>query len=168
MFCTKCGFEIKDGYKFCPKCGTPAFVEKEESKSEIEAQVEDAKMNVEEEEAVVNTNDKTKIILEPKTASSSKGIKADYERLRGLIPNPSILEELELDKYKKYAEDGNKVAMLIQAFRYEMGIGVDKNLEKANQLYAKVTDYDIIGDMVSLYFFSVELSDNLCVTKKTV
>ena len=168
MFCTKCGFKIKDGYKFCPKCGTPAFVEKEESKSEIEAQVEDAKMNVEKEEAVANTNDRAKITSGPKTASSSKGPKADFENLLGLIPNPSILEELEIDKYKKYAKDGNKVAMLMQAFRYEMGIGVEKNLEKANQLFAKVTDYDIIGDMVSLYFFSVELSDNLCVTKKTV
>ena len=35
MFCVKCGNQIKDGFKFCPKCGTPAFVEKEEPKSEI-------------------------------------------------------------------------------------------------------------------------------------
>lgn len=41
MLCTKCGNQIKDGFKFCPKCGTPAYVEKEESKSENENQGED-------------------------------------------------------------------------------------------------------------------------------
>ena len=35
MFCTKCGFLIKDGYKFCPKCGTLAYVEQEKSKGEV-------------------------------------------------------------------------------------------------------------------------------------
>ena len=23
MFCSKCGFKLPEGYKFCPKCGTP-------------------------------------------------------------------------------------------------------------------------------------------------
>ena len=41
MICTKCGNQIKDGFEFCPNCGTPACVEKEESNSEIETQGED-------------------------------------------------------------------------------------------------------------------------------
>ena len=28
MFCTKCGTEIKDGFKFCPKCGTQVYLGK--------------------------------------------------------------------------------------------------------------------------------------------
>ena len=39
MFCTKCGYQIKDGYKFCPKCGTPVYVEKEDPKIEKEKEV---------------------------------------------------------------------------------------------------------------------------------
>lgn len=41
MFCSKCGNQIKDGFEFCPNCGTPAYIEKKESKSENENQGED-------------------------------------------------------------------------------------------------------------------------------
>lgn len=27
MFCTKCGNQIKDGFKFCPKCGIQNQIE---------------------------------------------------------------------------------------------------------------------------------------------
>lgn len=37
MFCIKCGNELKDGVKFCPKCGTPVagIAEKDDEKTEI-------------------------------------------------------------------------------------------------------------------------------------
>ena len=35
MFCTKCGNLIKDGFKFCPKCGAPVYVKKDTPESEV-------------------------------------------------------------------------------------------------------------------------------------
>ena len=73
MFCTKCGNQIKDGFKFCPKCGTPIYVEKEKDESEVKSQVEEVK----------------------KKASSSIAINQD------ITPNPLLLEELDIDGVKK-------------------------------------------------------------------
>jgi len=52
MFCFKCGFEIKDGYKFCPKCGAPAYVEKEEVQNEVKDEVNQISKVVKDEEAI--------------------------------------------------------------------------------------------------------------------
>ena len=61
MFCTKCGFQIKDGYKFCPKCGAPAYVEKVQS--EVKEEVNQASKVVKDEEVInvktTATNEKT-------------------------------------------------------------------------------------------------------------
>jgi len=44
---------------------------------------------------------------------------------------------LDIEGVKKMAEKGNKIAMLRQAFRFEMGIGVEKNIEKSEKLYSQ-------------------------------
>ena len=134
MFCTKCGNQIKDGFKFCPKCGTPVDVEEEN--------VDEVKF------------------------TSSDNSEAPLSINQNYIPNPLIEKELDIDGVKKKAEQGDKAAMLRQAFRYEMGIGVDKDIEKAKELYAKAGENnEIITVSASMYIFNVELKDNLCKSK---
>ena len=115
MFCTKCGNQIKDGFKFCPKCGTPVYVEKEASQSEVKP-----------EEVKKNTS-------------------------QDITLNPLLLEELDIDDVKKKAEQGDKAAMLRQAFRYEMGIGGEKNLDKAEELYDKVGAKNVLFSLEDTY-----------------
>jgi len=160
MFCTKCGFEIKDGYKFCPKCGTPAFVEKEEPKGEVKKEevVEVAKetnASSAVSEPVVKPTEKEKKTAKANTASKSKKKEADSTLHDVTIHDLSIDDELDIEGVKKKADKGDKEAMLRQAFRYEMGIGVDKDLEKAEELYNKV------GGKSAL--FSLENSNSNCI-----
>ena len=129
MFCFKCGFEIKDGYKFCPKCGTPAYVEKEESQSELEAPVEDVKVDAEKED-----NDGTEISSESKTTFSSNETKASSSTNNVFVPNPFMAKELDIEGVKKKAEEGDRYAMSLQCYRYEMGIGTEIDMEKHNEL----------------------------------
>lgn len=150
MFCTKCGFEIKDGYKFCPKCGTPAFVEKEEPKGEVKKEVVDKVAKV--------TND---------SPSDEVVLTKEEKKVKKTIPNPLIAEELDIESVMKKAEQGDREAMLRQAFRYEMGIGVMKDIKKAEELYNMAGGKEsIITSPASTYIFCVELKDNLCKTLK--
>ena len=139
MFCFKCGFEIKDGYKFCPKCGAPAYVEKEESQSELEAPVEDVKVDAEKKD-----NDGTEISSEPKTTFSSNETKASSSTNNVFVPNPLIEKELDIEGIKKRAEGGDKNAMHRQAFRYEMGIGCEIDIDKAEELYKKAGGKNVL------------------------
>ena len=166
MFCTKCGYEIKDGYKFCPKCGTPAFVEKEKPKCEVKKEVVDEvtkESNVSvDSEPVVESSEEVKKTTKAKTKSTIKEGRVDSKSMNNYIPNPLIAEELDIEGVKKNAEKGDKEAMLRQAFRYEMGIGVEKDIKKAEELYIKAGGRDsIITSSASMYVFGVELKDNL-------
>lgn len=137
MFCTKCGNQIKDGFKFCPKCGTPVYVEKEKSRSEVKARVEEVKDGTSNNETgpkqdvKINDAAKSKAISSSHKTSTTLSINQDY------IPNPLIEKELDIEGVKKKAEQGEKDAMLRQAFRYQMGIGIEKNIAKAEELYEK-------------------------------
>ena len=145
MFCTKCGYQIKDGYKFCPKCGTPAFVEKEEPKGEVK------KEDVDEVAKVTNDSPSDEVVLTK-----------EEKKVKKTIPNPLIAEELDIESVMKKAEQGDREAMLRQAFRYEMGIGVMKDIKKAEELYNKAGGKEnIITSSASIYFFCVELKENL-------
>lgn len=141
MFCTKCGFEIKDGYKFCPKCGTPAFVEKEEKKVEVKKEVVDEvtkETNASvDSEPVVKTTEQNKKTSKTDIASNTKKVETDSTAHDIYNPNPLIEKELDLLRVRKKAEQGYKIAMLRQAFRYEMGIGVEKDTAKASEFYEK-------------------------------
>jgi uncharacterized Zn finger protein (UPF0148 family) len=150
MFCTKCGFQIKDGYKFCPKCGTPAYVEQEEQKGNVKQEVVDVVTKV-----TNNTSSKKHV----STIVETKANKA--------FPNPLIAEELDIEGIMKSAELGDKKAMQRQAFRYEMGIGVEKDIKKAEELYNKAGGKEcIITSSASMYVLGVELKDYLCKTSK--
>ena len=63
MFCTKCGTEIKDGFKFCPKCGTPVSVEKEKAESENKTRVSEGNSIVSDSERTTPRYLASKIIL---------------------------------------------------------------------------------------------------------
>ena len=159
MFCTKCGFQIKDGYKFCPKCGTPAYVEKEEPKGEVKKEevdeiTKDANVSVD-LESVVKSTEKTKKTSKANTASKPKKKETDSTSHDEIVHDLSMAEVLDIDGIKKKAAQGDKEAMLRQAFRYEIGIGVGKDLEKAEELYNKV------GGKSSL--FSLENSNANCI-----
>ena len=171
MFCTKCGNQIKDGFKFCPKCGTPAYVEKEEPKGEVKEEEEEevheaakeANVSVD-SEPVVKSTEKTKKTANTDTASKPKKKDTDSRSKNNYIPNPLIANELDIEGVKKKAEQGDEGAMFRQAFRYEMGIGVEKDVEKSKELYGKLGGN--IGDSISWisgYFISNIFPKNLCV-----
>lgn len=135
MFCTKCGNQIKDGFKFCPKCGTPVYIEKGKAASDAKAQVDELKEDTSKKGPNSNKDDKAKKTSKSKAASSSPKTTASVSDNQNYIPNPLIAEELDIEGVMKKAEQGDKVAMLRQAFRYEMGIGVEKDVAKAEELY---------------------------------
>lgn len=145
MFCTKCGYQIKDGYKFCPKCGTPVFVEQEELQGEVK------KEDVSKAAKVTHDSPSNEVVLTK-----------EEKKVKNTIPNPLIAEELDIEGVMKKAEQGNREAMLRQAFRYEMGIGVEKDIKKAEDLYNKAGGKGcIITSSASMYVFGVELKENL-------
>ena len=84
MFCTKCGIEIKEGYKFCPKCGTPVYVKKEEPKDEMKKE--------ELEDAIIETkvdydNDSTSTKEEKETKRDDASSDSHQEEVNS---NPNI------------------------------------------------------------------------------
>lgn len=164
MFCTKCGILIKDGYKFCQKCGTPVYVEKEVPQSEIETQVEDAKVNAEEDESVANTNDGAETTSEPMTASSAKETKASSSTNNVFVPNPFMAKELDIEGIKKRAEQGDHYAMSLQCYRYEMGIGTEIDMEKHNEL-KDLCGHSYGTEWISLFYYSKELAYPYTLTK---
>lgn len=140
MFCTKCGNQIKDGFKFCPKCGTPVYDEKEKVESNVKAQVEDVKEETSKKEPEAENDVKAK-----SKSKSTKSLKKSSESsISNDIPNSLIGKELDIEGVKKKAEQGDKNSILRQAFRYEMGIGVEKNQEKADNLYSQAGGKSLI------------------------
>ena len=155
MFCTKCGNQIKDGFKFCPKCGTPVYVENEAPQSEVKAQVEEVKEDASIKDSEAKKDVKGKDAAKPKTTSSSPKSSESSTSKHNDTPNPLIEEELDIEGVKEMAEKGNKTAMLRQAFRYEMGIGVEKDLEKSEILFRQVGGRNTL--------FAMEKSHNNCI-----
>lgn len=155
MFCTKCGNQIKDGFKFCPKCGAPAYVEKEKPQGEVK--------EVEKVSDEVNVNSKSDAALANKknvNASQSKTKETACKSRSESAAKTLIEKELDVKGMKKMAEQGDKDAMLRQAFRYEMGIGVDKNKEKSEKLYSKAGGMDIVPELEEIYRPTILPSDH--------
>lgn len=165
MFCTKCGNQIKDGFKFCPKCGTPVYVEKEKAESENKTRVDDVKKETPKIEPEVKKDYKAKIIGNPKSSTSSKRTSASSNPKQNYVPNPMIVNVLNIEGVKNMAERGDKSEILRQAFRYEMGIGVEKDNVKAKELYSKVDRRDIGIDLWGFGCLHM-VSTRLCVTKE--
>ena len=163
MFCTKCGNQIKDGFKFCPKCGTPAYVEKEGSKNEVKNEEID---EVSKEEKTESTDEvvlaaEIKETNNTKAGTKSKTKDSDLSPHNNFIPNPLIEIELDIEGVKKRAEKGDKEAMLRQAFRYEIGIGCEMNKEKAASLYEQVKGYKELFPIEELRYKSIIGLDEL-------
>ena len=156
MFCTKCGFQIKDGYKFCPKCGTSVYVEKEAPKSEEGKDVNE--VNV---EAMTETDNKVKPTSNAKNAkktkasSMSKKTETEFKSDIKFVPDSLIAKELDIEGVLKEAENGDEEAMLRQAFRYENGIGCIMNKEKAASLYEQVKDNKDLLPVEELYYKNI-------------
>lgn len=144
MFCTKCGYQIKDGYKFCPKCGTLAYVEQEEPKGEVKEEVDEVAMT-------------------SKVESKSKIKETDFVIHDDLIPNPLITKELDFEGVKKKANKGNTDAKLRLAFRYEKGIGCEIEQSKAKELLSSIDDNIIPWDYT--FGFKDEICQPLCIKK---
>lgn len=104
IFCNNCGKQIKEGFKFCTKCGAPV-----------------------------------KVVIE-KTAKSE------------VLSNSFIENELDIEGIKKKASQGDKKAMLRQAFRYEKGIGVEYSLVESAMLYSKVGGPLVILELEELSY----------------
>ena len=154
MFCSKCGNQIKDGFKFCPKCGAPVYVKKDTPESEVkkgEIEVEEVsnEIKVSSDNDVVSVNKEKKTKNTKKTESTPKAKKeiVDPTSNEICIPNPMILEELDIEGVMKKAKQGDKAAMLRQAFRYEMGIGTEKDIAKADELYEKVGGRNVLFEL---------------------
>ena len=143
MFCTKCGNQIKDGFKFCPKCGAHAYVEKEKAKCEVKEEVDEvakeANVSVD-SEPVVKSTEKTKKTTKTDTASNIKKKETDSAIHDDLIPNPLIAKELDFEGVEKKAHKGSIDAKLRLAFRYEKGIGCGTDHLKAEELLSSIDD----------------------------
>lgn len=167
MFCTKCGFEIKDGYKFCPKCGTPAYVEQEEPKSEVKKEETDevtkvANVSVD-SEPVVEPTKNTKKTTKTDTASNTSNKETDSTDNDVFVPNPLIVKELDFEGVEKKAHKGSVDAKLRLAFRYEKGIGCEIEQSKAKELLSSIDDNIIPWDYT--FGFKDEICQPLCIKK---
>lgn len=156
MFCTKCGNQIKDGFKFCPKCGTPAYVEKEMPQSEVKEEIEkvskEVKANFKSEAASDNKKNSN--------ASQSK-IKETASKLQSESAIKTLIEkELDIKGVKKKAEQGDKEAILRQAFRYEMGIGVEINTDKSEKLYSQAGGKNSVPELEEILRSTIIPSDH--------
>ena len=144
MFCVKCGFQIKDGYRFCPKCGAPAYIEREEPRSEVNEEVDEVAMT-------------------SKVESKSRKKETDFVIHDDLIPNPLITKELDFEGVEKKAHKGSIDAKLRLAFRYEKGIGCEIEHSKAKELLSSIDDNIIPWDYT--FGFKDEICQPLCIKK---
>lgn len=151
MFCTKCGNQIKDGFKFCPKCGTPVYVEIEKVENEVKAQVEEVKKETTKTKSNSKKDIKAKEKTKSKTASSSRKTTSSQSINPDNNPYSLFEMELDIDGVKKKAKQGDKAAILRQAFRYEMGIGVEMDKEKAEKLYYEVGGKNVLFSLEDSY-----------------
>lgn len=152
MFCTKCGNQIKDGFKFCPKCGTPVYVEQKEPKGDVKKVEEVAKdVKTDSTDEVVSATS-TNGVNNAKTETIIKKKGSDFTPHDNFIPNPLIEIVLDIAGVKKSAEEGDKKSMLRQAFRYEMGIGCEVNPSKAEEIRKTIDGNSILWQDFYVFF----------------
>ena len=127
MFCTKCGYQIKDGYKFCPKCGTPVYVEKEDPKIEKEKEICEVVVETKAEpDNTVTPTTKVKSAKKAKSSLKAKKVNNDTMPQSKFISESLIAKELDIEGVVKKAENGDAEAMLRQAFRFAKNKGENK------------------------------------------
>lgn len=156
MFCTKCGNQIKDGFKFCPKCGAPAYVEKEMPQSEVKEEKEkvfkEVKANSKSDAASANKKNAN--------ATQSKKKETDSKSKSESTIKTLIEKELDIKGVKKKAEQGDKEAILRQAFRCETGIGIEKNIKNSEKLYSQAGGKNRIPELEEIFRPTIIPSDH--------
>lgn len=87
MTCSNCGTELKDGYKFCLKCGTPVTYPEEpkESISEPSDEAEDKSLDTTESSSV------------KESSTEMDGLEEKLSKLHDLFSK----ELIDADEYKK-------------------------------------------------------------------
>lgn len=156
MFCTKCGNQIKDGFKFCPKCGAPAYVEKEKPQSEVKEEVE----KVSEEVKNNPKSDATSANKKNANTTQSKTKETVSKHQSGSTLKSLIEKELDAKGVRKMAEQGDRNALLRQAFRCEIGIGVEKNIEKSEKLYSQAGGKNSVPELEEILRPTIIPSDH--------
>lgn len=86
MFCKKCGTEIKDGFKFCPKCGTPAPAPKTFPESNKTAKQEFLDEGMFPPPPDVISDDRLPPIMEKEPVSSWENCEWDVESVKETMP----------------------------------------------------------------------------------
>lgn len=116
MYCSKCGYEAKDGEKFCVKCG--AILNDTTSKKTIKLTCEDCggEMNIEAERNVLTCPycGSKKLIAESDEVTIARINKeVDTERMRFEKEKREYEEELRVKKNKEESTDIIKYSVYI-------------------------------------------------------
>ena len=130
MYCSKCGTKQNEGEKFCPNCGT-RFEEV------ISTSIE----------SVVASNEDAQILQSEQNLQRPMEIQFEEETYASkyITDKNSLIEK---------AKEGDIPSLLRLAFRYENGLGVRQNEEKAEELYKEVENRGFSKDFVDLSFFT--------------
>ena len=77
-----------------------------------------------------------------------------------------MAKELDIEGVKKRAEQGDRHAMSLQCFRYEMGIGTEVDMVKYNKLKEHGVDSIFaFAEWINLFYYSKELANPYTITK---
>lgn len=161
MFCANCGTKQNEGEKFCPNCGTKF----EEPLKVEEAKVEEiSKTEKPKPEDVVPVKMDDKVQIEAQTTKEEKSFSVQNEDYASIIETHSTkdkgvkveiieqsknrsVEEKNIDDAKKElnvlileAENNNIEAQMRLAVKYEFGLGVAVDVDKAQLLYSKIKE----------------------------
>lgn len=163
MFCANCGIKQNEGEKFCPNCGTkfeePKMV-KEEVSNDASKQATPLKENIKTENKEVEVKAlkaERKTVVEhsqpkeqPKDAvkisedkaigniSANEVIEAQYIVEKGSTNNYNT--KLNTIQRTPFIDEKDENSILKWAIRYELGLGVPVDADKAEELYTKINN----------------------------
>lgn len=120
MFCANCGTKQNEGEKFCPNCGTKF---EEPLKVEVN-KVEETNIDDDKQELECSDND-TKNTYNDECNNIVLSQKEDNKELNELI---------------READKNNVEAQMRLAVKYEFGLGVAVDVDKAQLLYSKIKE----------------------------
>lgn len=162
MFCANCGTKQNEGEKFCPNCGTKF---EEPLKVEVAKVEEVSKSEASKPENIVLEKIDDTVLIENQTTKEEKSVSVQNEGSESIIETHSTkdkgvkveiieqsknrsVEEKNIDDAKKElnvlileAENNNNIeAQMRLAVKYEFGLGVAVDVDKAQLLYSKIKE----------------------------
>jgi len=171
MFCANCGTKQNEGEKFCPNCGTKF---EEPLKAEVTKVEEVSKSEASKPENIVLEKIDDTVLIENQTTKEEKSVSVQNEGSESIIethstkdkgakveiieqPKNRSIEEKNIDDAKKElselireAEKNNVEAQMRLAVKYEFGLGVAVDVDKAQLLYSKIKENIAFKSLVSL------------------